>query len=403
MAAEADLTVFWGVASGSSHACFRRHFEGHPSYQLGPDPERLMLNYRTQINGLWAGPKWMIDSGGAPQTIIRHGGHPDSIHDYIDYLREPPTRYGDDRQDVRIEQFALRDWPCEPDVRQALDLSVEELQYRTLIDHINMMDALERERFDADPVAVLQGWDIEDYLVCIDLFRDHGLLTDKLAVGTLCGRQNTTVIRNTSWRIARNLPGRVSLHGFGVKQSALREPDVLRIFDSMDTLAWDQRLRQDTKDGIQQGPVGGSYGNWIDWDERGNPRYTARNLWLAFRRYAERLDAIRPAETPSDVRVVTINQLHELTGGPAPPGQRVDKYVIAQCVCGGYIDPGRPDPHYGPICRHCERAATNILVQRVDLEDDLQRRGFEAAFGGPRPVSGLGPWRDEIGDDMAGR
>lgn len=382
MSARTDITFYWGVASGATHACLRRHYEGKPEYQDAPTPTHAMLNYRTQENGVWEGPTWMIDSGGAPQTIITHGGHPDTVHDYIDYLRNPPTRYGDDIDDVFIKQFALRDWPCEPSVREALGLSVEELQYRTLIDHINMMDAYEKSNISAQPVAVLQGWSIDDYLRCIDLFRDHGLLTDTLAVGTLCGRQDTLLIRNTSWRIARNLPSRINLHGFGVKLSALSQPDAIQIFESVDTAAWDQTLRQDTKDGIEQGPpFGGRYTDWVEWDDRGNPRMTARNLWIAYRGYASQLAGIEAVSTPHDVQVVTLDQFHRFVDEPPPPGQRVDEYIIAQCACGGYIDPGRPDPHYGPVCRHCERGETDVLVRRIELEDELRRGGIDVAFG----------------------
>lgn len=403
-AARDDVTVYWGVASGRSHATFRRHYEGEPAYMGAPEPSHLMVSWRSAVNQVWAGPTWMIDSGGAPQTIIPSGGHPDSIEDYIDYLRNPPTRYGDDIDDVSIEKFALRDWPCEPSVRQALGLSVEELQYRTLIDHINMMDRIEDEPIDAKPVAVLQGWEVEDYLTCIDLFRDHGLITDEIAIGTLCGRANTDVIRNTAWRIARNLPGRCKIHGFGVKTAALGEPDVLRIFDSVDTAAWDIILRQATKDGIERGPPGGDYGDWIEWDDRGNPRMTARNAWEVYRAYAQRLGAIQAVETPKNTRVVTLDQLFEFVDEPAPPGQRIDEYLIAECPAGGFIDPGRPDPQYGPTDRFCERAELNIRMQRIDLEDQLQVGGIDAAFGRggfpDRPVSDLRPFVDAIRERM---
>lgn len=394
MSVRDDITVYWGVSSGGSHAAMRRHYEGDPWYQDAPKPTHLEVSWRTVNNQIWAGPRWMIDSGGAPQTIIANNGHPNSIQDYIDYLRNPPTKYGDDRADITVDKFALRDWPCEPVVREQLGLTVEELQYRTLIDHINMMDRLENENIEGDPVAVLQGWNIDDYLRAIDLYRDHGLLTDELAIGTLCGRDDTTLIRNYSWRIARNLPSRINLHGFGVKQSSLSEPDVLRIFDSIDTGAWNITLRQATKDGVKIGPPGGKYEDYVEWDDRGNPRFTARNHWLDYRGYANRMKKVVPAETPSDVRVVTLDQLHELTGTAPSPGQRVDEYLIGQCLCGGYIDPGRPDPHYGPSCRSCERAALNIQLQRIDLEDRLQVEGIDAITASDRPVSGFGAFRD---------
>lgn len=168
----------------------------------------------------------------------------------------------------------------------------------------------------------------------------------------------------------------------------------------MDTAAWDLILRQATKDGIERGPPGGNYGEWVEWDDRGNPRMTARNAWVNYRAYAKRLAAINPASTPSNTRVVTIDQLFELVDEPAPPGQRIDEYLIAECPAGGTIDPGRPDPQMGPTDRFCERAETDILINRIDLEDQLRQGGIDAAFGRrgfpERPVSGFRPFVDAI-------
>lgn len=352
----------------------RRHYEGEPDYQDAPAPTHLMLNWRTVNNQVWEGPRWMIDSGGAPDTIISNNGHPDTVHDYLDYVESPPIKYGDDRDDVTVEQFALRDWPCEPSVRSALGLSVEQLQHRTLVDHINCMNAYEDRGIEADPVAVLQGWSVEDYLESIDMYRDHGLITDKIAIGTLCGRSNPQEIRTAAWRIARNLPSRCEVHGFGVKQSALKEPDALRIFDSVDTLAWDQSIRQATRTGIEKGPPGGDYDDWVDWDDDGNPRYTARNLWINYRAYATRLAEIDPVDTPSDMRVVTLDQLFQFTEESRPAGQHADEYIVAKCLCGQIIDPGRPDPLLGggPQCRHCQRAEIDIFDRRIAREDELR-------------------------------
>jgi hypothetical protein len=169
-----------------------------------------MINWRTENNEVWAGSKWMIDSGGAPQTIKAHGGHPDTIDDYLSYIQNPPIKYGDeidpqrelpaqertDTGDIEIVQFALRDWPCEPDVQSALGLTVEQLQHRTLVDHINMMNRIEDMNLDAKPVAVLQGWTVEDYLDCIDMYRDHGLLTDMDQLpGTMVEPERITPVR----------------------------------------------------------------------------------------------------------------------------------------------------------------------------------------------------------------
>jgi hypothetical protein len=406
MSARDDITVYWGVSSGSSHAAMHRHYEGAPRYQDGSEPTHLMINWRTENNQVWEGPTWMIDSGGAPDTIIANQGHPDTVHDYLDYVDNPPTKYGDHLADVDLEYFALRDWPCEPVVQQELGLDVEELQHRTLIDHINLMNAYEDRNIDAEPMAVLQGWGVHDYLEVIDAYKDHGLITDKIAIGTLCGRQDTHIIRTTSWRIARNLPSRCNVHGFGVKTSSLREPDALRIFGSVDTAAWDQSLRHATKTGVESGPPGGTYDDWIDRDDDGNPRYTARNMWLSYRGYARRMGQVEPVKTPTDVEVVTLDEF--------APGMRADEYIVAQCPSGQILDPGRPEPLMGdPQDRFCERSELNIQMRRIHLQDQLMMGpaegeegpvpGSEGAFrkghGTPAPGS-LEQYKEVIHDRM---
>lgn len=403
-AARDDITFYWGVASGSSHAALHRHYEGEQEYQNAPRPTHTMLSWRTENNQVWEGPTWFIDSGGAPDTIISAGGHPDTVHDYLDYVASPPTKYGDDLADIDVGLFALRDWPCEPRVRDALDLTVEQLQHRTLVDHINTMDAYEDRPIGPEPVAVLQGFRTDQYLDAIDQYRAHGLITDKIAIGTLCTRQNPAVIRNTAHRVARNLPARCDIHGFGVKQPALREPDALRIFGSVDTAAWEQTIRQATKTGIEIGPPGGTYDDWVDFDDDGNPRYTARNLWISYRGYANRLSRLEPIETDHNTKVVTLDEL--LSGGVTG---REEGYIIAKCMCGNLFDPGRPNPVIGgePRCRHCDRAALDIQIGRIDRKDELQRRGSPT---GRRPqTSGKGSEetqlplegiKDEIRDRM---
>lgn len=373
-----DVDFYWGVASGGTHAALSR---AHDFADL-PDPEHQMVSFATQKNGVWEGPDWFIDSGGAPDSIRANGGHERPVSDYLDYLREPPTKYGCDADDVSIERFALRDWPVEPQVRDALGLSVEDLQERTLKDHIRMMDAVESDsRIDAQPVAVLQGWEPDDYLRCLDLFRDHGLVTDVVGLGSVCRRGGLDDIQDVAHRVRRNLPARVDLHGFGLKQTMLDKPRSLAVFDSVDSAAWEYSLRQATKDGFETPPPldGLDYEDWDDWDDRGNPRYTWGNLHKAYLGYRENVHAFkRSGQTDwsdwgRDVQVTSLADWPQVVDDLAARGEDTDGYALLQCVCGTVVDPGRPDASPDPGCRHCQRSGINIWDRHRAERDETLR------------------------------
>jgi hypothetical protein len=359
-----DVRFYWGVASGGTHAALSRAVDDDSL----PDPDHLMVSWMTAMNGVWEGPAWFIDSGGAPDTIKANGGHPKPISDHLDYLETPPTKYGSDPEDVQIDRFALRDWPCEPAVRDELGLTVEELQQKTLDDHIRMLEAADGRDIDARPVAVLQGWTPDDYLDCLDLFRDHGLVTDAIGLGSVCRRGGLDDIQDIAHRVRRNLPPRVDLHGFGLKQSMLEQPDALDVFDSVDSAAWENTLRQATRDGIDKAPPQPdlTYQDWDDWDDRGNPRYTFGNVQTCFDGYAAKVNGIR-ASNGKDARIV------DLADWPAVidrlDGDGTDGYPLLKCVCGTIVDPGRPDPGPDVGCRHCQMAAVNIWDRHVAHRD----------------------------------
>lgn len=357
-----DCTFYWGVASGSSHAALYRALDD-PDL---PTPEHAMVSFATKENGLWPGPSWMVDCGGAPDSVIANNGHAMSLREYIDYLRDPPRKYRRDEPGrVDPDIFALRDWPCEPNVREELGMTVEECQERTLVDHIRLLDAVEGDSsVRGEPMAVLQGWEIHDYLECIDTYRDHGLVTDTIGLGSIC-RKNTPAelerVREIAQRVRANLPARVNVHGFGLKQTMLEHDDALRCFDSVDSVAWPQYVRHASREGVRKDPPGPgeSYEDWHDWNDEGNPRCTWRNYQQCFAGYHWKLSQLRPAQVRLD-DVVVSDEAWADTLDELPKTADDDGYVMRRCICGTLIDPGRPDPVPEPGCRQCEGASLRL-------------------------------------------
>jgi len=214
-----DFTFFFGVASGSSRKALRKMEEPN-----------IMVNYATQNNGIWEGiDNLMIDSGGY-SFMKGKGEYETSDEDYLSYIYEHQPEY-----------FVLRDYPCEPDLLKKLGRSVEKHQKMTIEKHIKLLDIFESwgKNIQSQPVPVVQGYEVVDYLNHLDQLKEHGLIRDYLAIGSLCNRGSPNEIRRIILTIRREISSHVKLHGFGVKKSVLKYSDILESLNSADSLAYD--------------------------------------------------------------------------------------------------------------------------------------------------------------------
>lgn len=206
-----DFTFYFGAASGSSRKALRMLEEPN-----------VMISYATKNNRPWPGIESLfIDSGG--YSLMLQTGEHDPVDEYIEYVRE-----------VEPEYYALQDYPCEPEILQEYDRTVE--------DHIVATTNRAIKNLDRDapgtPVPVLQGWKLEDYVACIDDFRKYGILpAEKVGIGSVCRRHAqkdiAEIIRYVDSEVDANL------HAFGVKTSVLKLEGIRSALSSADSLAYD--------------------------------------------------------------------------------------------------------------------------------------------------------------------
>lgn len=147
-------------------------------------------------------------------------------------------------QDVRrfyseigsLDWVAPMDWMCEPSILKKTGLTIAEHQVRTVENFLNLRDRL------ADLVIpVLQGWTLDDYQRCWQLYEEYAVdLQSEVVVGlgTICRRQDTA----EAGKIVRALAP-LRLHGFGVKSAGLESFSDALV--SADSLAWSYRARHD--------------------------------------------------------------------------------------------------------------------------------------------------------------
>lgn len=221
-----EFRFYYGATNGQTKGALTRLEEPN-----------VMINYASYSGEVWDGIEHLfIDSGG--YSFIKGMGEYQTSHtEYLDWIER-----------VDPELFALRDYPCEPDVLDEHDRTVREHQHMTTRDHRELMTGLENRNIDADPVAVVQGRSVNEYLQHVDELRDHGLLTDVLGVGSVCGRHALKEIKPIIKAVDDATPSRVSLHGFGLKIQSLEVPEIYNRLNSADSMAYSYTARTDSRE-----------------------------------------------------------------------------------------------------------------------------------------------------------
>lgn len=205
----------------------------HPSWLARPEfggfrPVPLCISHRRLGNRRTlprAVTPWLLDSGAYSELYLK-GTWTVSTSAYAAAVR----RYRDEIS--QLEHASIQDWMCEPHILARTGLTVYDHQARTVASYINLL-----WQDDTLPwMPVLQGWTLDDYLRCVDMYNAMGIdltLEPRVGLGSICRRQST----REAVRIVETLHGLgVRLHGFGFKVQGLRA--VHHLLYSSDSLAW---------------------------------------------------------------------------------------------------------------------------------------------------------------------
>ena len=180
--------------------------------------------------------RWSLDSGGFTELQM-HGRWTVTPREYIARVYDYQRLIG------KLDWAAPQDWMCEPLIINGgkvgtqefvgTHLSVPEHQARTVANLVQLREMAP----DLPFIPVLQGFSLDEYVRCIDLYSQAGIdLTTEpiVGLGSVCRRQATTEIHAiVSTLIAH---GVTRLHGFGVKSAGL---DLYGgLLTSADSLAW---------------------------------------------------------------------------------------------------------------------------------------------------------------------
>lgn len=187
---------------------------------------------------------WALDSGGFTQ-LSQYGRWTFTAAEYARAV----ARY--DRELGGLSWAAPMDWMCEPYVLAKTGLTVAEHQTRTVENYLDLRELWRSYSDESCPfMPVLQGYQLEDYLRCVDLYADAGVdlmdpanpgMADEpvVGVGSVCRRQSTTEVAGIFAELAST---GLWLHGFGVKSQGLGRYSQHLI--SADSMAWSARGRR---------------------------------------------------------------------------------------------------------------------------------------------------------------
>lgn len=220
-----------------------------------------------------ASGRWALDSGGFTELSM-HGAWQTTASEYVTATR----RYADEIGN--LDWAAPQDWMCEPFMLDKTGLTVAEHQRRT----VRSVQELRDLAPDLPFIPVLQGWVLDDYLRCVDLYAKAGFdlaSEPTVGIGSVCRRQSETQIEDICAAVASR---GIALHGFGVKTLGMR---YARHLVSADSMAWSYNARMNPPmPGCHHGKSGrGSCANCIRWALRWRERairraqYQQPTLW----------------------------------------------------------------------------------------------------------------------------
>lgn len=211
---------------------------------------------RVRLERLKSWPKavgrWAMDSGGYSALSTPPHRWPITVDRYAEEIGRAAEEVGG------LDWAAPMDSMCEPHVLAGTGRSVQQHQEETVQRYLDLIDLV------GVPVPpVLQGFALDDYWRCVDLYTSAGvdlIAAPLVGLGTVCRRQATREIGVLVESLAAT---GMRLHGFGVKLDGLVAYG--RLLESADSMAWSLGARMaGPQPGCPHGRDGtGSCGNCL--------------------------------------------------------------------------------------------------------------------------------------------
>lgn len=175
----------------------------------------------------------MVDSGGFTE-VTQLGGYRHGVEEYAAEIVRLETI-------CHIDCVVAQDYMCEPFALAKTGLTIPEHQ-RLTVERYAALRALVPAHIHVMPV--IQGFAPEQYAEHIRMYGD--LLTPGMwvGVGSVCKRQGDPKAILAVLRAIKGERPDLNLHGFGVKLTALKIPDIVGLLHTADSMAWSFHARK---------------------------------------------------------------------------------------------------------------------------------------------------------------
>lgn len=175
----------------------------------------------------------MVDSGGFTE-VTQYGGYRQGVEAYAAEVERL-------RKICHIDCVVAQDYMCEPFALGKTGLTVEEHQQLT-VERYAALRALVSA--DIHVMPVIQGYAPEEYVAHIRMYGD--LLNPGMwvGVGSVCKRQGKPEAILAVLRAIKAERPDLKLHGFGVKLTALKVWEIVKLLHTADSMAWSYHARK---------------------------------------------------------------------------------------------------------------------------------------------------------------
>lgn len=176
--------------------------------------------------------------------VVGHGGYRHSAAEFAAEIVSISALFGG-----RLEFVSAQDYMCEAIALKATGLTLQDHQDMTIARYRELVAALAQLAPDNAPtvVPVLQGWTPEDYVRCLRAYGDLLKPGAHVGVGSICKRNSDPAAVLAILRAIKAERPDLKLHAFGLKLTALSNPEILALIETADSMAWSYHARKNGK------------------------------------------------------------------------------------------------------------------------------------------------------------
>lgn len=189
--------------------------------------------------------KIFLDSG-AFVELEKYGEYRHSVEEYaIDVWR----LYSEGVLDLEV--VVSQDYMCETFMLEKTGKTVLEHQMLTIERYDRLLltlNLLFNGKIPFPVMPVLQGFSPEEYARHVTMYGDRLTPNMWVGVGSVCKRQGKPDAIRAVLAAIKSIRSDLRLHGFGVKKSSLKHPDIRSMFFSADSMAWSYAARKQGRD-----------------------------------------------------------------------------------------------------------------------------------------------------------